>query len=43
MQKGRGLGLPLVKKVLEKLGGSIQVVCNEKTEFIVNLPMDRSL
>ena len=43
MQKGTGLGLPLVKKVLEKLGGSIQVVCNEKTEFIVNLPMDRSL
>ncbi len=43
MQKGTGLGLPLVKKVLEKLGGSIQVVCNEKTEFIANLPMDRSL
>lgn len=38
-EKGTGLGLPLVKKVLERLGGQIEVSCNENTKFIVKLPI----
>lgn len=38
-EKGTGLGLPLVKKVVEKLGGNIQVKCEKNTSFIVELPI----
>ncbi len=38
-EKGTGLGLPLVKKVLERLGGQIEGSCNENTKFIVKLPI----
>ena len=37
---GTGLGLALVKKLMEDLGGSIQVESNsEQTTFIVSLPL----
>lgn len=38
-EKGTGLGLPLVKKVLDRLGGSITVECTEHTKFTVTLPL----
>ncbi len=38
-EKGTGLGLPLVKKIVDRLEGSITVDCNENTKFIVNLPL----
>lgn len=38
-ERGTGLGLPLVKKVLEKLGGSIEVSCDIDTTFTVKIPM----
>lgn len=38
-EKGTGLGLPLVKKVLGRLGGNIEVFCNQNTKFVVKLPV----
>ena len=38
-EKGTGLGLPLVKKVLDRLGGSIYVECIDHTKFTVKLPL----
>lgn len=38
-EKGTGLGLPLVKKVLDRLGGNIKVECVDNTKFIVELPL----
>ena len=38
-EKGTGLGLPLVKKTVEKLGGEISVSCSQNTRFTVRLPM----
>ena len=37
--KGTGLGLPLVKKILQKLGGDITVSCTDSTQFTVRLPL----
>ncbi|MBC7074944.1 MAG: GHKL domain-containing protein [Syntrophomonadaceae bacterium] len=37
----RGFGLYLVKKLVDKYGGSIKVICEPRTAFIVSLP-DRS-
>lgn len=37
--KGTGLGLPLVKKILQKLGGDITVACTDSTQFTVRLPL----
>ncbi len=40
---GTGLGLALVKKLVEPLGGNIQVVsCDRLTRFIVELPVRQS-
>lgn len=38
-EKGTGLGLPLVKKIVQKLGGEVKVFCVENIQFIVRLPM----
>lgn len=38
-EKGTGLGLPLVKKILDRLGGNIKVECVDNTKFIVELPL----
>ena len=37
-EKGTGLGLPLVKKIVQKLGGKIEVSCTQDTSFTVTLP-----
>lgn len=37
-EKGTGLGLPLVKKIVQKLGGEIEVSCVQNTQFTVKLP-----
>lgn len=41
-EKGTGLGLPLVKKILDRLGGNIKVECAENTIFTVELPLKPS-
>lgn len=41
-EKGTGLGLPLVKKILDRLGGNIKVECAENTIFTVELPLKTS-
>jgi PAS domain S-box-containing protein len=41
---GTGLGLALVKKLVEHLGGTIKVLSeNKKTTFVIHLPIQRSL
>lgn len=42
-ERGTGLGLPLVKKVLEKLGGNIEVFCDKDTTFTVKIPNKNKL
>ncbi len=41
-EKGMGLGLPLVKKVLGRLGGSIETEFDKDTAFTVRLPLNKS-
>ena len=37
-EKGTGLGLPLVKKIVQKLGGEILLSFTQSTQFIIKLP-----
>lgn len=37
--EGRGYGLFIVKKLVDKYGGMIQVVSHDKTTFIISLPL----
>ena len=40
---GRGFGLYIVKRLVEKYGGNIRVVTQPKTTFIINLPGRRRM
>lgn len=40
---GRGFGLYIVKRLVNKYGGSIRIVTQPKTTFIINLPDRRRM